>query len=417
MKKITLLVLALIAFQFNYTQDTCATALTITPGTYTVAAVDGTEVPNPECALNAADPDPRTAGEWYTFTASVDGIANITSDLPGSSGGDTRVHVYEGGCGALTCVGGNDDINGAATGGNYLSDTTFVIASGTSYIIAWDNRWSAGGFDFALTETAVDCTTTSPYSYDFADVNPFIGCYLREDTNTDGTSWGYNNGNDFDGDSVNDGVGLIFPPNPSVTKDDWLFLPVFNGVANAEYELTITYNVFDNPVTGSESFDIVALDSPSSSATMQTVVGSYTGITQAGAGVPDLIPNAYTSSATYTPTADGDFYFAIHATTPMATSAILTLFSINVSETLGIDEFSQNTFIHNYNKTNKSLSLESSNLAMTGLEIYSLLGQKVITKSLSSDNESVDVSSLTDGVYLAKVSIGDNFKTIKFVKN
>ena len=150
MKKITLL-LAFIAFQLNYAQDTCATAAVITPGTHTVVAVNGTDVPTPECALNATTPDPRTAGEWYSFTASVDGIANVTSDLPGSAGGDTRVHIYEGACGSLTCVGGNDDINGAATGGNYLSDATFLIEAGTTYYIAWDDRWSAAGFDFQLT--------------------------------------------------------------------------------------------------------------------------------------------------------------------------------------------------------------------------------------------------------------------------
>lgn len=415
MKKITLL-LAFIAFQFNYAQDTCATALTITPGTYTVTAVNGSEIPNPECAANAADPDPRTAGEWYSYTAGVDGYANINSDLPGSVDGDTRVHIYSGTCGTLTCVGGNDDINGAATGGNYLSNATFPVTMGTTYLIAWDDRWSADGFDFELTETAVDCSTTSPYSYDFADIDPFIACFTREDANADGTSWGYNNGNDFDGDTVNDPVGLIFPPGTTVAKDDWLFLPVFNGVANAEYELTVTYNAFDNPVTASESFELVALDSPSSGATTQTVIGTYSGITQAGAGVSDLLPNAYTSSATYTPNTDGDFYFGIHATTPMADSAIIVFFSVAVSETLGIGDFEQNTFTHNYNKVSETLNLESSSMAMTNMEVYSLLGQNVMTQPLSSQSESINISSLNDGVYIAKVFIDNNYKTIKFVK-
>ena len=162
---------------------------------------------------------------------------------------------------------------------------------------------------------------------------------------------------------------------------------------------------------------MVALDSPSSAAAMQTVIGSYSGITQAGAGVPDLIPNAYTSSATYTPTTDGDFYFGIHATTPMATSAILTLFSVSVSETLSINDFEQNNFTHSYNKSSKILNLESSNMSMTNIEIYSILGQNVMSKPLSNVSETINVSSLNDGIYLAKVFIDGNFKTIKFVKN
>jgi hypothetical protein len=63
------------------------------------------------------------------------------------------------------------------------------------------------------------------------------------------------------------------------------------------------------------------------------------------------------------------------------------------------------------------LNLESSTLAMTGIEVYSLLGQKVVSRTLSSNNESIDVSSLTDGIYLAKINIGGNSKTIKFAKN
>ena len=266
--------------------------------------------------------------------------------------------------------------------------------------------------------TAYDCTLYGlPFSEDFTSSNAFGSCYEIEDTNTDGTSWGYNNGNDFDGDTVNDPVALVFPPNPTVAKDDWLFLPVFGGVANTDYELTIVYNVFDNPVAGSESFEIVALDSPSSSATMQTVVGSFTGITQAGADVADLLPNAYTSSGTYTPTTDGDFYFAIHATTPQVSSAIFTVFSLEVTATLGLNEFEQNTFSHFYDKDLETLSIESSILPMDNIEIYSILGQSVIARPLESTEASIDVSSLNDGVYLAKVFSGENSKTIKFVKN
>ncbi|WP_298900227.1 T9SS type A sorting domain-containing protein [uncultured Psychroserpens sp.] len=417
MKKITLLFLALIAFNFTNAQDTCATAVAVSADvTVTVAGVDGSDIPTPECAANAADPDPRTAGEWYTFTASVDGIANITSDLPGSAGGDTRLHIYEGACGSLTCIGGNDDINGAAVGGNYLSDATFLVSSGVTYTFAWDDRWSAGGFDFILTETAVDCSTDSPYSYDFADINPLIACYTIENVDADATTWGYNNGNDFDGDAMDDGVGLIFPQAAGVAKDDWLYLPVFNGVADAEYTFTVMYNVFNNPAPAAEeSFDIVVLDSPSSAAASQSVLGTYSGITQAG-DLASLIQNAYTSTVSYTPTADGDFYFAIHSTTPAANSGIIILFDIAVDATLGVEDFETNAFTHSYNKTTDVLTLESSGQSFDNITIYNILGQQVIDKQLSLTEETVQMSSLKDGVYLAKVTIEGQSKTLKLLK-
>jgi hypothetical protein len=315
---------------------------------------------------------------------------------------------------------------GAGTMVTGLTTTTYTfpgLTADTAY--EFYIRTNCGGAEGESTwvgpigfESAYDCSLYGfPFSEDFANQNAYASCYTVEDTNADDTTWGYNNGNDFDGDTIADPVALIFPPDPTVAKDDWLFLPVFNGVANAEYELTIVYNVFDNPIAGSESFDIVALDSPSSTAVTQTVVGSYNSITQAGAGVADLLPNAYTSSASYTPTSDGDFYFAIHATTPEATSAIFAVFGLNVSETLGVNDFEHNNFSYNYNKVSKTLNLESSNTALSSVDIYSLLGQNVISRRLDNVTEAIDVSSINDGVYLAKVTINGNTKTIKFVKN
>ena len=42
-------------------------------------------------------------------------------------------------------------------------------------------------------------------------------------------------------------------------------------------------------------------------------------------------------------------------------------------------------------------------MAMTNIEIYSLLGQNVISKPLSNTSEFIDVTSLIDGIYLAKI--------------
>ncbi|MFP4846978.1 T9SS type A sorting domain-containing protein [Winogradskyella sp. PE311] len=86
-------------------------------------------------------------------------------------------------------------------------------------------------------------------------------------------------------------------------------------------------------------------------------------------------------------------------------------------EELSIDQFSQNSFTHNYSKISKKLYVESSNIAMSNIEIYSLLGQNVISKTLTNNSASIDVAELNDGVYIAKVFANGNVKSIKFVKN
>ncbi|MBK8340212.1 MAG: VCBS repeat-containing protein [Flavobacteriales bacterium] len=106
--------------------------------------MNGTDVPFPFCAQNGAG---ATAAEWYTYTPSQDHSITITTDLATNVGDDTRFHVYTGGCTGLVCVAGDDD-----SGAGNLSVATFNVMQGTTYWIAFDNRWSSTGFDFQLIE-------------------------------------------------------------------------------------------------------------------------------------------------------------------------------------------------------------------------------------------------------------------------
>ncbi|HEX2618478.1 MAG TPA: hypothetical protein VHL57_13115, partial [Flavobacteriales bacterium] len=87
----TLLPIALVMLSWTAkAQNDCATALDIDLGVYTVTLIDGTELPNPICALNGTDN--LSAAEWYTFTASEDTAITVSTDLPQNAGGDTRFH-------------------------------------------------------------------------------------------------------------------------------------------------------------------------------------------------------------------------------------------------------------------------------------------------------------------------------------
>jgi hypothetical protein len=158
MKKTTTLLFLLASSYFSFGQDTCASASTISAGLHVVTAVNGTQVPNPICAANGAG---ATTGEWYiyvpsqTYTTTVS--SNITQNNPKI---DTRFHVYSGTCGTLTCVGGDDD-----TGVGYSSVGSFTANAGTTYYIAWDNKWSALGFTFQLTEAVYVPPVPTPVSY------------------------------------------------------------------------------------------------------------------------------------------------------------------------------------------------------------------------------------------------------------
>ncbi|WP_274474941.1 FG-GAP-like repeat-containing protein [Mangrovimonas aestuarii] len=146
MKKITLpLLLSCLAWVCN-AQDTCSNALIITAGTYTVAQVNGSQVPGPVCMTSGSNQ--VTAGEWYTYTANQDHSVIVSTSLSQNSGGDTRIHVYSGTCGSLSCIAGDDD-----SGDGFLSEVTFEAYAGQTYYIAFDDYWSNVGFDFQLTES------------------------------------------------------------------------------------------------------------------------------------------------------------------------------------------------------------------------------------------------------------------------
>ena len=47
------------------------------------------------------------------------------------------------------------------------------------------------------------------------------------------------------------------------------------------------------------------------------------------------------------------------------------------------------------------------------VDVYNVLGQKVESKTISSDGETIDFSNLAGGVYLFKIEQGNVVKTVK----
>ena len=93
-----------------------------------------------------------TEGVWYEFTGTGDQITASTCD---AATFDTKISVYTGTSGSLTCVGGNDDFTGC-TGGT--SQVSFTSTVGTTYwILVHGFGGQTGDFDLSIT-----CTTPPP---------------------------------------------------------------------------------------------------------------------------------------------------------------------------------------------------------------------------------------------------------------
>lgn len=161
-----LLTLLCICGAKGFSQNTCQTALPITAGSVNYSTLQvGSQVPTPVCTSGTQNSPNK--GAWYTYTATATETVTVSTDIEGYPKNDTRVHIYSGTCGALTCVAGDDD-----SGANYTSVVTFNVTQGQTYYIAFDNNWTVTNFYFQLT-TGVQqsLTLTGSYKICVVDMN------------------------------------------------------------------------------------------------------------------------------------------------------------------------------------------------------------------------------------------------------
>ena len=123
---------------------TCSDALVATPGIYNDVAI----TVGSGSATNAGGTDAL----WYSYTAAANGTIGVNSCASDPGGVDTRVYVHTDGCDTLTILDSDDDGCDAPNGfGSIVSD--IAVVEGQEYLIQWDDRWSAGQFDWELVFT------------------------------------------------------------------------------------------------------------------------------------------------------------------------------------------------------------------------------------------------------------------------
>jgi hypothetical protein len=125
--------------------DACAGAIAAAcAGTYTGSTLFATTTGDPTGTCGTTD---ATPGVWYKFTGNGQ---IITASLCGSSY-DTKIQIYSGTCGALTCVTGNDDVGSCGAG----SAATWASTNLTNYFIF------VGGFagDVGTYSLTINCAT------------------------------------------------------------------------------------------------------------------------------------------------------------------------------------------------------------------------------------------------------------------
>ena len=212
----------------------------------------------------------------------------------------------------------------------------------------------------------------------------------------------------------------------SNTISTWLITPVLN-VENGDQISFYTRTIVGSPFADRLEVRISEAGAGSTEPTLPVGVGSYTNVLNSinpnlDVGFyPEGWTNYNVSITGLTGTGVRDvriaFRYYVTAGGPAGTNSnYIGIDEVSVSSTLGTSDFEKNKFSYSYNKNIDRLKLKSSSIALESVEVFNILGQKVLNRALSSFEASIDLSAFNDGVYLVKVRAGGSSKTIKMLK-
>ena len=84
---------------------------------------------------------------------------------------------------------------------------------------------------------------------------------------------------------------------------------------------------------------------------------------------------------------------------------------------LSVDEYQLSQFKVFPNPSNSEWTIESDNLNISKIELYSVLGKQVQILTPNSNKVKIDASNLVNGLYFAKIFSDDKVNTVKLIKN
>jgi len=352
--------------------DDCAGAIVVACGSATLGSTASSTNENAAvCGINVVTVQ-NTPGVWYKYIGDGSNVT-VTTCSPTITTGDSRIAIFSGSCGALTCVAGNDDAELVGCSTNALSSlVTFNTVVGTDYyILVYAYTSTALSFELNVSCTAPcspattndDCATALPVT---------VGTTVTGADNLCSSA----------------SLGVTYPScgNQFGTYyDTWYSFDTGNGT-----DFTIT---LANP-SGTTGF---ALYSGTCGA-LTMVTGSCT--TTAGS----VSLTGLTAGATY--------YLRVFSATPAARGT----FDLTISDNgLGTNTFDNSNFSYYPNPVKNILTL-SYNQQISSVEVFNLLGQKVSYNKFNANQAQVDMSNLSDGAYMVKVTSNGQVKTIKVIK-
>ena len=295
--------------------------------------------------------------------------------------------------------GGSAELDGAT---NTASTSPFPIgtysntppATGNSVTVATSQAWNAYvnafnvsdnsyafGFEYTVSDLRATPTTSS------MTLEPNIAIWTAEATNA---GW-------FDQGAATQTANKYIEAS-SYIEDNTL----------AGSDLTFTGNVSVSDL--GSGYTVVAfvkaLDPNNGYA---TVVNNTADISSTG---------DFTASATAAELAAGYIIqYGFSVTGPLADPADSTLGSVVIGEaTAGVDD---NSFVNVSvypNPSNSNWNFRTGNTVITSVEVFNLLGKRVVSQNNNSTELSISTQGLTSGIYIARITTEQGVKSVKLIR-
>jgi pimeloyl-ACP methyl ester carboxylesterase len=169
---------------------------------------------------------------------------------------------------------------------------------------------------------------------------------------------------------------------------------------------TIDYDDYKFNVTGNSQINLVVNNALPFPIYARFLNSTYT---QVGATLTINSGNQFLSQNL----SSGQYYLEIYGTP--TSSSYQTPYAFGLTSTLSNENFISNNYFSVYpNPTNSKVNIKSD-IKFDEVEIYDILGKKVLSSKISEIQE-VDMSSLTAGVYMLKFSNNEKRQMVKVIK-
>ncbi|MDN3675886.1 T9SS type A sorting domain-containing protein [Flavobacterium paronense] len=380
---------------------------------------------------DVASGDTGTVDSWsITFAPTIFDLPDyVNLQYPGSAtfqvGGNVTVYgqVYEGG---LTDVAPN--IVGQAPGINAWIGISPLGAdtnpnTWTNWVAA---TWNSGAVGNNDEYQAAIGATLAPGTYYYAtrfQLNGGAFVYGGYSPPPGGGVW--------DGTTYVSGVLTVTPPpavtpncdlvgtlaDPSLGGSTW-DRPLASGTGLSGVGVGISYHIY-GPFTvdtgGSYTFTSTQ-DFDGYIFVYQNSFDPNDQLTNFVAGNDDSGPGSVITTNLTTGT---DYYFVTTSFSPTDFGNFSTVITgagtATCTDGLAVPAFNDNNFSYYPNPVKNILNL-SYNQEISSVEVYNLLGQKVSSNFINANDANVDMSNLSKGAYMVRVTSNNQAKTIKVIK-